>query len=551
MRALRAIVGPPARAHHPGYDSGTASHQDALALEVVIPGASLRLGELVATLALAQDNAFGQPLESQLRSCLLAGWLCDEAGFDPELSATTYWVSLLRYVGCTGHTHEVASVFGDDIAIRAQTLVHDAADPVEVMRDVLAYATAAHPPEEHDAVVAAITAGAHDWAVLNFTSGCEAGDQLVARLGLGADVRDALAHTFERWSGTGFPNGVAGKRIPLAMRVVHLTHDAEAIARRVSPQAALDAVRHRRGRTYDPALADLFLVHGDQWLQRLAKVEPWDVVLEAEPTPHRVLVADELDEALLVVADFVDVKSPYAVGHSRRCADLVADAARVLGLDEAIVDDARRAALVHELGMTAISNAILDKPSSLTRAERDRVEIHTMLTEQMLRRSSGLQPLNAVAAAHHERADGNGYHKGLKASAVSPAAAVLEAAEVYVGITTDRADRPGSSPESAAAELRRLVAEGVLGHEAAEAVLAAAGHRPRRAARAQNPAGLSDREIEVLRLAARGLTVKEIGESLFLSPKTVDHHIQHVYAKIGVSTRAAATLWGVQNGVVG
>jgi len=232
-------------------------------------------------------------------------------------------------------------------------------------------------------------------------------------------------------------------------------------------------------------------------LQRLAKVEPWDVVLEAEPTPHRVLVADELDEALLVVADFVDVKSPYAVGHSRRCADLVADAARVLGLDEAIVDDARRAALVHELGMTAISNAILDKPSSLTRAERDRVEIHTMLTEQMLRRSSGLQPLNAVAAAHHERADGNGYHKGLKASAVSPAAAVLEAAEVYVGITTDRADRPGSSPESAAAELRRLVAEGVLGHEAAEAVLAAAGHRARRAARAQNPAGLSDREIEV------------------------------------------------------
>jgi HD-GYP domain-containing protein (c-di-GMP phosphodiesterase class II) len=511
----------------------------------------LRLGELVATLALAQDNAFGQPLESQLRSCLLAGWLGDAAGLGDEQRATAYWVALLRYVGCTGHTHEVASVFGDDIAIRAQTLVHDAADPAEVMRDVLAFATAAHPPEEHDAVVAAITAGAHDWAVLNFTSGCEAGDQLVARLGMSDGVRDALGHTFERWSGTGFPNGIAGEGIPLAMRVVHLTHDVEAIARRLSPRAALDAVRDRRGRTYDPALADLFLAHGEEWLRRLAKVDPWDAVLEAEPIPHRILLDGDLDDALLVIADFVDVKSPYAVGHSRRCADLVADAARVLGLDEDTTADARRAALVHELGMSAVSNAILDKPGALTRAERDRVETHSLLTDQMLRRSVALGPLRAIAAAHHERADGSGYHRGLQAGDLPPAAAVLEAAEVYVGITTDRADRPASSPEPAAAELRRLVAQGSLVHDATEAVLAAAGHQPRRAPRAQNPAGLTDREIEVLRLAARGLTVNQIGEALFLSPKTVDHHIQHVYAKIGVSTRAAATLWGVQNGVVG
>ena len=105
------------------------------------------MGELVATFALAQDNAFGQPLESQLRSCLLAVWLCDEAGLDGELRDTVYWVALLRYIGCTGHAHEVATVFGDEIAIRAQTLVHDAADPSEVMRDVLAFATAGRSPE--------------------------------------------------------------------------------------------------------------------------------------------------------------------------------------------------------------------------------------------------------------------------------------------------------------------------------------------------------------------------------------------------------------------
>ena len=100
------------------------------------------MGEFVATLALAQDNAFGQPLESQLRSCLLASWIGEEAGFKKSVREDAYWVALLRYVGCTGHAHEVATVFGDEIAIRAQTLVHDAGNPAEVMRDVVAYATA-------------------------------------------------------------------------------------------------------------------------------------------------------------------------------------------------------------------------------------------------------------------------------------------------------------------------------------------------------------------------------------------------------------------------
>lgn len=503
----------------------------------------------MGTLALAQDNAFGQPLESQLRSCLLAGWLTEAAGHDAEQRATAYWVSLLRYVGCTGHSHEVAALFGDDIAIRAQSLVHDAGEPSEVVHDVLDHVTRQYPAEQHEAVVAATMAGLRDWVVLNFTSGCEAGDQLAARLGMSDAVRESLACTFERWAGTGFPNGVAGEAIPLPMRVVHLTHDVEAIARRTSPEAAMTAVRDRAGRTYDPVLAAIFLTHGESWLARLAKVEPWDAVLETEPEPRAVLADDALDEALLVVADFVDVKSPYAVGHSRRCADLVSIAGPALGLDGPTTADLRRSAWVHELGMTAISNQILDKPAALTRAERDRVEAHPLLTEQMLRRTPALQPLVAPATAHHERADGSGYHRGVAVDAVP--LAVLEAAEVYVGLTTDRADRPASSPASAAVELRRLGVDGGLLPGVVEAVLAAAGHEPRRLPRATNPAGLTDREVEVLVLVARGLTTRQVAEQLFLSAKTVDHHIQHVYTKIGVSTRAAAALWGVQHGVVG
>ena len=370
---------------------------------------------------------------------------------------------------------------------------------------------------------------------------------------LGPGVRDALRFTFERWNGNGYPAHVGGEAIPLPMRVVHLSHDMEAIGRLFSPEKAIDAARSRRDRTYDPALADLFVAHGAAWFDRLAKLEPWDAVLALEPTPHRALAGAALDDALEVAADFIDIKSPYMTGHSRRCAQLAADAAQVLGFSDDETTRLRRAALLHDFGTTGVPNSIWDKPGSLTRAEFDRVELHPMLTEQMLRRSPALAALNPVACAHHEKSDGSGYHKRVRADAVDPGACVLAAVEVYVGMTTDRADREAASSEAAATELRRLASEGVTESRATRAVLVAAGHgepRARTVTRHQLPGGLSRREVDVLRLAARGLTTQQIADRLYIAPKTADHHIQHINTKIGVSTRAAAALWATQHAMV-
>jgi HD-GYP domain-containing protein (c-di-GMP phosphodiesterase class II) len=479
--------------------------------------------------------------------------LSEEAGFDRELRATVYWASLLRYIGCTGHAHEIATVFADDVAVLGRTLVFDAADPADVMRVMVESATAGHAPEEHEQIVASLHEGAHAWAVNNFATGCEVAVMLVQRLGFDADVQEALRFTYERWNGKGYPNGASGEEIPLAMRAVHISHDMEAIGRRSSPSEALDAVRERRGRTYDPELADLFAAHGEGWFGMLTKTEPWDAVLDLEPEPHRVLEGADLDDALLVAADFIDLKSPYMAGHSRRCADLAAEAAALLAATDDQVATIRRAALVHEFGATGIPNSIWDKPGPLTRSEFDRVELHPMLTEQILRRSPAFAELNPIAAAHHEKGEGSGYHKGLRADSIGQGAGLLAAADIFVGLTTDRADRPASSGERGASELRRLASEGLLHHEATEAVLTAAGHRgrrPSRVPRPTHPGGLTGREVEVLHLAALGLTTRQISERLFISPKTADHHIQHVYAKIGVSTRAAAALWAMENEIV-
>jgi HD-GYP domain-containing protein (c-di-GMP phosphodiesterase class II) len=513
----------------------------------------LRLGELVATLALAQDNAFGQPLESQLRSCLLATWMCEQAGYADDVRDTAYWVALLRYLGCTGHAHEVATVFGDEIAIRAQTLVHDAANPAEVMRDVMAYATAGRSPDERDRVVKMINETAREWAVYNFSSGCEVADMLAQRLAFGPDVRESLRFTFERWNGNGYPNHARGEAIPLPMRIVHLSHDMEAIGRLFSPERALEAARDRRDSTYDPALADLFAEHGRTWFDRLAEAEPWDAVLVLEPEPHRVLAGAELDDALAVVADFIDLKSPFMGGHSRRCAEIAAGAAGVLGMDEEETAALRRAALVHEFGTSVVPNSIWDKPGSLSRAEFDRVELHPLVTEQMLRRSPALDALNPVASAHHEKCDGSGYHRRLRTDGDNLGACVLAATDVYVGLTTERADRPPLPPGDAAAGVRRLESDGVLEPRATRAVLVAAGHGEPQTSpgkRRPHPGGLTRREVEVLRLAARGLTTGQIAERLYISPKTADHHIQHIYGKISVSTRAAAALWAMEHAVV-
>ena len=158
-----------------------------------------------------------------------------------------------------------------------------------------------------------------------------------------------------------------------------------------------------------------------------------------------------------------------------------------------------------------------------------------------------------MACAHHEKSDGSGYHKRVRADATDLCAGVLAATEIYVGLTTERADRPPFSSESAATELRRLVSQGVVEARASQAVLVVAGHGEPNAppaGRLRNPGGLSRREVDVLRLAARGLTTQAIADRLFISPKTADHHIQHIYDKIGVSTRAAAALWAMQHAVV-
>ena len=258
-------------------------------------------------------------------------------------------------------------------------------------------------------------------------------------------------------------------------------------------------------------------------------------MIAAEPGLVKPLVGEQLDTALETLADFGDLKSPWFTGHSRGVARLAAAAAQEAGLADDAVTELRRAALVHDLGRTGVPNTIWDKPAPLTDAEWERVRLHPYYAERMLARPEALARLGAIAACHHERLDGSGYHRSLPGSALSPSARILAAADAYHAMTEARPHRDALEPEQAAAALRGEVRAGRIDADAAEDVLTAAGHRRAGARERARPAGLTARELEVLLLVARGASSRDVAQELTIAEKTARNHIEHIYAKLDVS----------------
>ena len=509
----------------------------------------LRLAELVAAWSLATDLGLGLPQEHVLRQCRIALGLAERLGLDEADRAAVYYVAMLAWVGCTADSHELAHQFGDDLALRADAHRVDLAG-LPMVGFLLRRVGTGRPPLRRAGMAAALVATGGRDAAEAMTAHCQVAAAIARRLGLGPEVQEPLLHVFSRWDGKGIPGGTGGEELPLAIRLVHVAAIAEVHHRGGGVDAAIAVARDRAGGQFDPRLVEAFTDCARELLDGLAEESSWDAVIAAEPGLAKALAGDELDAALEAVADFGDLKSPWFTGHSRGVARLAAAAAQEAGLPADAVTELRRAALVHDLGRTGVPNTIWDKPGRLTDAERERVRLHPYYTERMLARPEALARLGAIAASHHERLDGSGYHRSLPGSALSPAARMLAAADVYHAMTEARPHREALATDEAAAELRGEVRAGRIDADAAEDVLTAAGH-PRAGARERaRPAGLTARELEVLLLVARGASSRDVARQLVIAEKTARNHIEHIYLKLGVSTRAEASLYAMRHGLV-
>lgn len=511
-------------------------------------GQPVKLAELVATLSLVADLGLGQPMEHVLRQTRIALRLAGAAGLSDGDRAAAYYVSLLAWVGCAVETSDLARLFGDETELYAGTYDVDLAG-WDGARFFVAHLGAGRPARQRVGMIGAFVATAGRPVREVLAAHCLAAGDLAARLDLGDQVCRPLRQAFERWDGRGTPGRDRGEALAPAIRVVQLADTVEALHRMRGLPAALDAAASRRGTRFDPALVDRLLADPEPIVAGLDDLGNWDAVIDGDPSLGRTLDAPALDTALEALADFADLKSPSRIGHSRGVAALAAAAADRLGLPAADATLVRRAALVHDLGMIGVPSGVWDATRPWSEAQRERARTHPYLTERMLARSWPLAELGRCAALHHERLDGSGYPRGLAGEAIPLPARILAAADVYHALGEPRPQRPAVGPTAAAAHLRGEVRAGRLDGDAVGAVLAAAGHKPRR--RAGLPGGLTPREAEVVVLAARGRSNPEIARALSVSRKTVSAHLEHVYAKLGVSTRTEAALFAMRHGLVG
>jgi DNA-binding CsgD family transcriptional regulator len=222
----------------------------------------------------------------------------------------------------------------------------------------------------------------------------------------------------------------------------------------------------------------------------------------------------------------------------------VEEALRVRGSGSSSV-----AGLLHDVGRVAISDAVWEKPGALTAAEWEQVRLHGYHSERILAGSQRLAPLKVLVGMHHEHLDGSGYHRGSTGGDLPMPARLLAVADAYQAMTQRRPHRPALLPEQVEQSLLASARKGILDADAVTAVLGAAGHDVVPAHRAA-PSGLSDREVEVLRLVADGCSNAQIAERLVISRRTAEHHVQHIYTKIGVSSRAAAALFAMEHGLL-
>ncbi|TME39413.1 MAG: HD domain-containing protein [Chloroflexi bacterium] len=507
----------------------------------------LRLAERLAALSIVTDLGSWRLPETAMQACLLATRLAQRMDVSANDVSDVYYTTLLRSVGCTAYAHEEA-VLLDDAELAAAGSV-DWADPREALGFWLHRVASDSTPLEHARI---IVASMPRWVLIRheqITSHCEVGAAMVRRLELAPVVQQALQQVFERWDGKGSPHRLAGERLVLPVRFAQVATVAAVFWRWGGPGAAIATVKQRGGAMLDPWVAAGFLQYSTALLAELETADVLQALLLAEPEPLKQIPDDGIDSVARAFGDMVDLKLPFTRGHSSGVSELAEAAARRLRFNEPDVVSIRRAGLLHDLGRMSVSNRIWEKRGPLTASEWEQVRLHAYQSERILVRSPLLAPLAPLTGMHHERQDGSGYHRQATGNALPLAARVLAAADAYQAMTQERPYRPALAPATAAGLLATEVSKGRLDGDCVRAVLEVAGHRTR-PARSAWPAGLSDREVEVLQLIATGGSYRDVAQRLVISPKTARHHIEHVYNKIGVSTRAAAAMFAMEHDLV-
>ena len=510
-------------------------------------GEPVRAAEIIAATCLATDLGMGFPFEHGLHGTLMAMKLADLLDVDRETESQTYYASLLMYSGCTTDLDIAPRIFAGS---RTENFTpRMMGSPLEAFAGfVRALPPPGAPPFRRAYEVGRRLIPVGRFVKPHLTALCEVAEMMAKRLGLPPEVHKLFVLLTERWDGKGMLKRAQQEEVPLPLRIVGVARDAAYQRILGGDDHAVEVIRSRAGHAFDPRIVARFIEEAPEVLAAADGVGPaWEAILAAEPRPWLTLEDQGVDRALAAIGDFADLVSPHLSGHSKGVAELAEAAARLCGLDPSDVALVRRSGFVHDVGRVAVDPRIWQKPATLTVDEWEQVRLHPYHTERVVFHSGFLTSLAEPACTHHERLDGSGYHRRMSASSIVPAARLLAAADAFHAMREPRPHRPGLSPEEAAKLLGEEAHAGRQNSEMVAAVIEAAGQP---APPVERPAGLTEREVEVVGLLARGRQTKQVARRLGISIKTADRHIQNAYRKIGISSRAAATLFAMEHGLV-
>jgi HD-GYP domain-containing protein (c-di-GMP phosphodiesterase class II) len=485
------------------------------------------------------------PLTTTLRVCLAAMRIADILDDDSIDRFALYHYSLVRLLGCTAGTSQFSAAFGDEIAIGKVMAPVDRGSPREMVPLVLRHVGVGSSPLRRVQMIVSLASSMKPL----LAGHCEVSRMLTRHLDLGPEVTRALDFTYERWDGKGAPAGARGEAIPLVARVMQgafLTVMQEALG---GVDAVRTAARKRSGGELDPRIGEVVGAHAQNILESTQVPSPWAAVLASEPGPSRPLTTEQVHATAEAVAAFADLKADHLAGHSAGVAATARAAGVARGLADSDLEQLHRAALIHDLGRVGVTTSIWDRAGPLGDDDWEEVRLHAYHTERVAGRVPWLADAARIAALHHERMDSSGYHRSAPASELSTSARLLAAADCYHALTEERPHRPAFPMDTAARMLREEATSGRLDSASVRDVLESAGHRVPRA-RHDLPAGLTEREVDILRLVAAGNTIKQAAHLLSVAPKTVDAHLQHIYGKVGCTTRAGATVFAMQHGLL-
>jgi putative nucleotidyltransferase with HDIG domain len=425
----------------------------------------LLLSEVIAALSYALDLTGGQPVGHASRSCVLGMRIGQELRLPVEQSSALFYGLLLKDLGCSTNASKMCYLLGsDDRAAKATLAKVDWSSIKQTIKAIVRLAVPHAPLRQRIArcIRVALTAPRVSRELVELR--CERGAKIAHDLQLPDATASAIHALDEHWDGSGHPDGLRGEQIPLLARVVSLAQTVEIFATSSGLEEAYKVARKRKGTWFDPRLVKALMNFrsDERFWEMFYAEDPARLVAEFEPRDQGMRVDNSvLDRIAHGFALVIDAKSPWTFKHSEGVATIAAGIATTMGLPAGKIRDIRRAGLLHDVGKLGVSNLILDKPGKLNDGELDEMRKHTAHTYRILRQVAGFRDLASMAAAHHERLDGKGYHLGLNADQLGTPERILAVADMYEALTASRPYRKDLSPTQVMEIMSRNAGPGI------------------------------------------------------------------------------------------